>query len=236
MTPQSSPATRPLVPIHTILFDLDGTLADTAPDLGYALNQVRTEQGLPTLALEDIQPTISLGGRAMIEFAFGIARADPSFERLYARFLDLYADNVATHSRLFPGMEEVLAYIEARPMRWGIVTNKVQRLTARLVEALGLAERAACVVCGDTTPRPKPYPDPLLFACKAVGDDPRQCLYIGDAPRDILAGKQAGMATLVALFGYIPVDDDPLLWGADGSIKTPLELIEWLQHSVEETI
>ena len=208
---------------------LDGTLADTAPDLAYALNLVLAEQGQDRLPLARVRPLVSLGGRAMVEFASGIPRAAPRFEALYLRFLDHYQENLASRTKLFPGMETVLAHIEAEQMRWGIVTNKVAFLTLPLVRALGLTDRAACVVSGDSTERPKPHPDPLLLACEQTGAHPRQCLYVGDAPRDIVAGRRAGMRTLVALFGYIPAGEDPVQWGADGTITTPVDLIQWLE-------
>jgi 2-phosphoglycolate phosphatase len=215
-------------PLRTVLFDLDGTLADTAPDLAYALNQVLTEQGQHRLPLERVRPLVSLGGRAMVELACGISREAPSFEALYLRFLSLYQENLATRTELFPEMETVLAHIEAKQMNWGIVTNKVAFLTVPLVKSLGLSGRAACVVSGDSTLKQKPHPDPLLLACEQIGSHPQQCLYVGDAPRDIVAGRRAGMCTVVALFGYIPSDEDPLQWGADGTITTPIDLIPWL--------
>lgn len=214
--------------LRTILFDLDGTLADTAPDLAYALNHMLAEQGQDRLPLDEVRPLVSLGGRAMVEFASGIPRAAPSFEALYRRFLDLYQQNLARRTKLFPGMETVLAHIEAEQMNWGIVTNKIAVLTLPLVQALGLSDRAACVVSGDSTAKPKPHPDPLLLACEQTGSHPRQCLYVGDAPRDIAAGRRAGMHTLVALFGYIPAGEDPVQWGADGTITAPINLIQWL--------
>lgn len=226
MTPEASvDRSRPL---RTILFDLDGTLADTAPDLAYALNQVLSEQGRPALPLAQVRPLISQGGRAMVEVGCGLPQQDPRFEALYQRFLNLYQGNLATRTELFPQMKEVLAEIEARQLSWGIVTNKRAFLTLPLVRALGLADRAACVISGDSTARPKPHPDPLLLACEQTGSRPRQCLYVGDALRDVVAGRQAGMRTLIALFGYIPPGEDPLQWGADGTITTPLELLGWL--------
>lgn len=213
--------------LRTVLFDLDGTLADTAPDLAYALNQVLTEQGQDELPLKQVRPLISLGGKAMLELATGTPREAPAFGSLYARFLDLYRNNLAMRTTLFPGMETVLAHIEARQMQWGIVTNKVACLTIPLVQALGLSGRAACVVSGDSTQRPKPHPDPLLLACAQTSSHPRQCLYVGDAPRDVTAGRRAGMHTLVALFGYIPAGEDPAQWGADGAISAPMDLIAW---------
>ena len=214
--------------IHTVLFDLDGTLADTAPDLAFALNCVLEEEGAEPLDFQLIRPLISFGGKAMVERAFGIGPEARHFARLYARFLHIYSENVATHTRLFPGMAAVLDRIEACTMRWGVVTNKTGRLTTPLMAALGLAERAACIVSGDTTQNRKPHPEPLLLACRQTHTSPQQCLYVGDAAKDIEAGREAGIHTMVALFGYIPPEEDPRAWGADYFISAPQDLLDWL--------
>jgi 2-phosphoglycolate phosphatase len=218
--------------LRTVLFDLDGTLADTAPDLAYALNEVRHEEGEPPLPFEAIRPVVSLGGRALINLAFQVDIGDARFEHLRARFLDIYRDNVANHTRLFPGMASVLDEIERCGLTWGIVTNKASWLTEPLLARLGLMTRAACVVSGDTTPNRKPHPEPLLHACARTGTAPAGCVYVGDSRNDVCAGRQAGMRTLVALFGYIPADDDPMGWGADAFIDTPRALIGWLAERV----
>ena len=214
--------------VRTVLFDLDGTLADTAPDLAYALNVVLSERGEPPLALDTIRPLVSHGGRALLELAFGPAAERSDFEQLYARFLDVYAANVANESRLFPGMDAVLEHIEGNGWNWGVVTNKWAWLTDPLMQAMGLDTRAACVVSGDTTSHRKPHPEPLLYACSQAGSEPAECLYVGDAERDIQAGRDAGMRTVVALFGYIHPDEDPASWGADGAVERPEELICWI--------
>jgi len=215
---------------RAILFDLDGTLADTAPDLLFALNRVITEEGsnVPLLSPDQFIPLVSRGGRAMVRRGFGIEPEHPDFPRLFQRFLDIYRDNIAHHTRLFPGMEAVLARIEARGMRWGVVTNKSGWLTDPLLAALGLTHRAACIVSRDTTLHPKPYPDSLLFACRKIGTIPRDCLYIGDTATDIEAGLRAGAHTAVALFGYIPSGEEPERWGADHVFSSPQAIFHWL--------
>ncbi len=215
-------------PLRAVFFDLDGTLADTARDLAEALNAVRREEGEAPLPFETIRPVVSLGGRALINLAFRVDVGDAGFEHLRARFLDIYRDNLANHTRLFPGMVEVLADIEERGLRWGIVTNKVSWLTEPLLARLGLLSRAACVVSGDTAPNRKPHPDPLLLACERAGVAPAASVYVGDSRNDVRAGREAGMRTVIALFGYIPRDEDPGDWGADAFIETPQRLIDWL--------
>lgn len=212
-----------------MLFDLDGTLLDTAPDLAYALNEVRREERLPSLEFDAIRPVVSHGGRALIQLGFGLAEEDPEFERLRQRLLAIYRENLARHTRPFPGMEEVLRFIEERGMRWGVVTNKPAWLTEPLLEALALFQRAATIVSGDTLAQRKPHPAPLLHACRQAGSRPEECLYVGDAQRDIEAGRRAKMRTLAALFGYILEQDDPLSWQADGVIESPQALIQWLE-------
>lgn len=214
--------------IRTVLFDLDGTLADTAPDLAYALNALLARHGQPVLPYDTIRPVASHGAAALIELGFGIARSDPAFAPLREKFLELYRNNLTRETRLFPGMAGILAALPARGLNWGIVTNKPAFLTEPLIEQLGLKEEAACVVSGDTTVNRKPHPQPMLHACALAGSKPPECLYVGDAARDIEAGRAAGMRTLVALFGYIGHDDQPETWGADGLIHAPDEILEWI--------
>lgn len=215
-------------PLKTVLFDLDGTLADTAPDLAAALNQLRLECGLTAMPYAQIRPVVSHGATALIKLGLGIDTENPRFSLLRERFLAFYYKDLANGTALFPGMQEVLAGIESRGLRWGIVTNKPAWLTDPLLFKMGLAERAACIVSGDTTPQKKPHPEPLLHACRCTNDIPGECLYIGDAQRDIEAGKNAGMRTLVALFGYLAEDDRPQTWGADGAVETPAEILTWI--------
>ncbi len=213
--------------IKTVLFDLDGTLADTAPDLAYALNGVLAEQGRAPLPLGTIRPAASHGGIALIRCGFG--EGHPEEEALRLRLLAIYRANIARETRLFPGMAEVLAEIETRGLNWGVVTNKPAWLTEPLLEALGLSRRAACIVSGDTCEQRKPHPQPVLHACQQAGAEARECLYVGDAQRDIEAGRRAGARTLAALFGYIGKDDRPQDWGADALIEQPGEILAWLE-------
>ena len=214
--------------LRTVLFDLDGTLADTAPDLAFALNAVLQEQDRAPLPFETIRPVVSHSGTALIRLGFEIEPGTAAFESLRLRLLDIYRDHLAQHTRLFPGIEELLGAIEQRGMNWGVVTNKPAWLTDPLLEQIGLSERAACVVSGDTVAERKPHPAPMLHACQLAGSEAHQCLYIGDAARDIEAGRRAGMKTLVALFGYIGEDEQPDSWGADGMIAHPADLLDWI--------
>jgi 2-phosphoglycolate phosphatase len=214
--------------IRTVLFDLDGTLADTAPDLAHALNLLRAERALGPMDYTVIRPEASHGSLALIRLGFQAGPGDPGFDELRNRFLDIYAEHLCEHTRLFPGMAELLDALGARGLTWGIVTNKPAFLTDPLVERLGLSTRAACVVSGDTVGNRKPHPEPMLHACRLAGREPLQCLYVGDAERDIEAGRRAGMPTAVALFGYIRDHEDPANWGADTAIREPLELLAWL--------
>jgi len=217
--------------IKTILFDLDGTLLDTAPDLAWALNQTRQEQGLENLPYEKIRPVVSHGGRALIELGFDITEDNDNYAYLYKRLLEIYQDNIARKTCLFPGMEKVLSFIEDQHLQWGIVTNKPAWLTDPLLAQLNLHTRSCSTVSGDTTPNRKPHPEPMLLACEQSRSHPHECLYIGDAQRDIEAGNRAGMTTLLALYGYIQPDEQPEQWGADASLNSPEDLIDWLKDS-----
>jgi len=216
--------------LQTILFDLDGTLLDTAPDLADALNQVRQEQQLEPLPYDAIRPVVSHGGRALIELGFKGETFQQRHEPLRQRLLEVYLDNIASKTSLFSGMEKVLDYIESNQMQWGVVTNKPSWLTDPLMKALGLYDRSACVISGDTTSNRKPHPQPVLHACEISNSPVEACLYIGDAERDIQAGKQAGMKTLVALYGYIQDHDKPSTWGADDYVQSPEDIIDWIQR------
>jgi phosphoglycolate phosphatase len=212
---------------QAVLFDLDGTLAHTAPDLALALNRVRAEEGLPPLPLEAVQTVASAGARGMLNVGFGLTPEEPRFVELRDRFLDHYALAVCVDTRLFDGVPHVLDALEGRSLKWGIVTNKVLRFTEPLVAALGLAGRAACVVAGDTTPHFKPAPEPLLFAARAIAVAPEDCLYVGDDIRDVQAARAAGMAFVAAAYGYLS-GGDPHSWGADGVIQRPVEVLNFL--------
>ena len=216
--------------IKTVLFDLDGTLVDTAPDLAHALNRVLEEEGRPHAPYELVRAEASFGGKAIVCAGFNIEETDPDFARLRKRFLENYADQLCVHSKLFDGMDEVLHHIEGNHRRWGVVTNKPSYLTDPLMKALGLSERAACIVSGDTTARSKPDPLPIHYACEVSGANSGECIYIGDARRDIEAGQRAGMRTLAAAFGYLRANDDPHSWGANHVLERPGEIIDWLEQ------
>ena len=226
MPEPSGPPLRPVV--DAVLFDLDGTLADTLPDLAAAMNAALSEHGALPLAPLCYRSMVSGGSLAMIRTALG-PHVDPErAQRIRRTFLSLYADRIAVHTRLFPGIDTVLNEIEARGLAWGIVTNKPGDLTRRLSEALGVAERASCIVCGDTLRHAKPHPEPVLHACRVLGAPPGRCLFVGDAPGDVVAGRGAGVRTLVALYGYLPDGDDARRWGAHGYIERPVDLLGWL--------
>lgn len=216
--------------IRTVLFDLDGTLADTAPDLAYALNSVLQEQGRKPLPFEIIRPVVSHGGVALIKLGFGIETDHPDFDSLRQRLLDIYKANIARETRLFSGMMELLGKIENSQRNWGVVTNKPSWLTEPLMDELGLRNRAACVVSGDTCNNRKPHPEPILHGCQLAGSNAEQCLYVGDAERDIEAGRRAGLHTIVALFGYISEQDNPQDWQADALLNTPADIFKWIEE------
>ena len=214
--------------IEAVLFDLDGTLADTAPDLGGALNRLLIEQGRTPVDMAHARRLTSSGARGMIQAGFGITPEHPDYAGLQIRFLDLYEEAVCVDTRLFEGMSELLDHLESRRMKWGIVTNKATRFTLPLVETLGVRMRAACVVSGDTTSRLKPAPDSLLHASREIGVPPPNCLYVGDDLRDIQAARAAGMPVLAAAYGYLGDGDQPENWGADALVATPMEILNYL--------
>lgn len=214
--------------IRTVLFDLDGTLADTAPDLGLALNIQRERYGLAPLPQETIRPYASHGSRGLLGVGFGLMPTDEKFPILRDEYLNLYDEVFTRQPRLFDGMAEVLNALETAGVQWGVVTNKPRRFTGRLMEALNLAGRASCIVSGDDAERPKPHPDTLLLACKITASEPTSCLYVGDAERDIVAGKAAGMRTVVAGWGYLDAHDVPESWRADFMVDTPQALLQQL--------
>ena len=208
-----------------VLFDFDGTLADTATDLARALNRVRAGRGLPALPLEQLRGHASAGARGLLEAGMGVLPDHADFKSLREAFLAHYEDDLCVDTRLFPGMLELLSTIEARRMRWGIVTNKSTRLTQLLVRELGLDARAACVVCGDTTPHLKPHPAPLLHAARELALEPSQCVYLGDDLRDIQAARSAGMRCIAVAWGY---GAGLSAWNADATIARPADLLDWL--------
>ncbi len=217
-----------LANIRAVLFDLDGTLVDTAPDLGYALNLQRTRHGLPPLDDAVIRPQASHGARGLLGVGFDLHPENPRFPAMREEFLQLYADNICRHSRPFPGILDLLDALEARQLKWGVVTNKPARFTEPLMSILDLAERAACIVSGDTCPQPKPHPAPMLAAAELCGATPAQCLYLGDAERDIAAARAAAMPALVAAWGYLDASDQPHTWGAHAQIRHPSQTLDYL--------
>ena len=214
--------------IKTILFDLDGTFADTAPDLADALNRTLKKHNKPALAFEQIRPVVSHGGRALIELGFGITEQAPEFEPLRQDLLAFYQEDIAKHTQLFPGISDLINQLQTNNLNWGIVTNKPAWLTDPLMNSLQVDQLACSIVSGDTLPERKPHPAPLIYASKKCNTDVGKCIYIGDAERDIIAGKRAGMLTLVALYGYIGNNDDPENWQADGYIQSPDEILPWI--------
>jgi phosphoglycolate phosphatase len=219
------------LPVAAVLFDLDGTLADTAPDLAAALNRVRGDRGLPALPYATLRPHASHGARGLLGAGFGIAPEDADYSRLRDAFLAHYEAALCVGTALFDDVADLLAEIEARGLAWGIVTNKVARFTHPLLELLPPLARAGTVVCGDTTPYAKPHPEPLLHAARALGIAPESCLYVGDAERDVAAGVAAGMRTIVAGYGYIGPHETPARWPAAAVIGAPVALLDWLPGS-----
>ena len=210
---------------QAILFDLDGTLVDSAPDLGYAANLVREAQGLPHLPLSDYRPQASNGARGLLKVALNMAMDHPEYEVRKALFLKFYQANLTTHSSLFDGVAELLAEIEAAGLKWGIVTNKAGWLAEPMVAQLGFAASCACLIAGDSTPHPKPAPDGLLLAARKIGVKPERCVYVGDDLRDVVAGRAAGMATIAAAWGYLGAEPDLPIWKADAIAATPGEVL-----------
>lgn len=215
--------------LSVILFDLDGTLIDTAPDMVGALNSLRLEHGLAPLPFAEVRAQVSHGSSRLVQIGF--PDADPERSALLKRrFLDLYGARLAAETRLFEGMDGVLVELSRRGLAAGIVTNKPGRLTDALLEQLGLRARFACVVSGDTLQESKPHPLPMLHAAKLAGAAPDACIYVGDAQRDMQAAHAAGMRALVAVYGYLRADEDWPAWGGDGFIERPADLIGWLDR------
>lgn len=213
---------------QAVFFDLDGTLADTAPDLCLALNRLLAEHGRAPVPLEAARIHTSSGARGMIGAGFGITPDAAIFASLRDRFLELYLASLCVHTQLFPGIPELLGSIESRPMVWGIVTNKAMRFTDPLVKQLGLTERAACIVSGDTTARAKPHPDSLLHAAQVAAVTPERCWYVGDDLRDIQAAHAAGMRAIAVRYGYLGDGAPPDAWGAEIVIDHPMQVIEFV--------
>lgn len=214
------------LPPAAVFFDLDGTLADTAPDLIGVLNHLRRQSNLPPLPVTVLRPHISTGIRGLLHRGLDITPADAAYESLQQQFLDLYEQTMHQgQTRLFAGVVECLDVLDAQRMPWGIVTNKHLRFATPLLDRLGLKQRAVCLVCGDSAARAKPHPDPLLLAARIAETDPGLCIYIGDDERDIIAAHAAGMRAIAAAWGYLGSDKPLVAWGADGIIDSPAEIL-----------
>ena len=213
--------------IQAVLFELDGTLADTAADLGYALNCMRAARSLPSLPLAATRPYTSLGARGLLNVGFDLAPGHGQYTAMREEFLELYSQNLCRETRLFAGMPELLDAIEARGLRWGVVTNKAEGLAVPLLELLKLGARVGCVIGGDTTGKIKPHPEPLFAASRAMAIAPQHCVYVGDDVRDIEAGRAAGMKVIAVRYGYLN-GSNPDTWNADAVIDHPLDLLKVL--------
>ncbi len=213
--------------IKAVLFDLDGTFADTAPDLGYAVNLMRKARNLPPVSDEKTRPVTSSGARGLLGAGFGITPDHTDYPAMRDEFLNLYEANLCRETRLFDGMADLVTALEIRGMPWGIVTNKAERFALPLMKLLGYSKRAACVIGGDTTGKMKPHPAPLYAGAKMIGIAPEHCAYVGDDERDIQAGRAAGMKTVAVRYGYLN-GSDPATWGADAIVENPYEIIIYL--------
>ena len=207
-----------------VIFDLDGTLVDTAPDLAAALNYLLITHNKAPLDFDDIRHVASDGSLGLIKLGFGIHEKDPRYPILRKEFLHYYLNHIADRSVLFEGMDEILHFIESLQIPWGVVTNKPTDLTLKLLKALSLDKRTNCVVCGDTLKERKPHPEPLIYAAKLLNLKPEECCYIGDAERDVQASKAAKMTSIFASYGYLHADINPETMGADYIIQSPLDL------------
>ena len=214
--------------IKAVLLDLDGTFADTAPDLGAALNHVRSLHNIPPLPLSVIRAEASHGSVGLLKIGFNITPESPQFAVLRKAFLDYYSHHICDHTTLFPGMAQLINALEKRNLPWGIVTNKPYRFTLPLMQALGYTERAACIVSGDTCARAKPHPDPLLHACELLACSPYETLYLGDDIRDMEACRAANMPFVIARYGYLNANEDLSAWQSRGSLNNPIDLLTHL--------
>jgi 2-phosphoglycolate phosphatase len=230
LLPEREHAASTAAAVRAVLFDLDGTLADTAPDLAAAVNKMRYARGMEMLPLDTLRPLASAGARGLIGGAFGITPEHADFASMRDEFLANYEADLCIETTLFPGIDTLLEDLTARGVRWGIVTNKVAYLTTPLVALLGLDRVAGCVVSGDTTPHSKPHPAPLLHAARQLDVAPAQTVYVGDDLRDVQAGRAAGMATIAVAYGYCGTGLPPSDWQADHLVQTPAELHEALRR------
>ncbi|MCA3238283.1 MAG: phosphoglycolate phosphatase [Curvibacter sp.] len=216
--------------IEAVLFDLDGTLVDSAPDLGAAADRMRMDRGLPPLPPQRYRPMAGAGARGMIGVAFGLTPEDPGYNDLREEFLANYERCMTDRTSAFDGIEALLCALRQRDLVWGVVTNKIERFTLPLTAAIPLFASAATIIAGDTTPHPKPHPAPLLEAARRLQIDPQRCLYVGDDERDIVAGLAAGMQTVAATYGYLGTRSEVQHWGAHALIDAPVELLDLLDR------
>jgi 2-phosphoglycolate phosphatase len=219
--------------IDAVLFDLDGTLADTAPDMARTVNEMRGRRGLAPVPLHQVRPHVSKGARGMLLGAFEMTTEHPQFASMREEFLALYGDNLFIDTTLFPGMADLLGGLEARGIAWGVVTNKFERFARPVVAGLGLIDRSRVIVGGDTCARAKPHPDPLLHAAAQMGISPARIVYVGDDERDIQAASAAGMFGLAAGYGYIGDGAPPSAWGADAIVDEPAGVLAWVDAARE---
>lgn len=215
--------------VAAVLFDLDGTLIDSAPDLGAAADKMRVDRGLPSLPFDLYRPMAGAGARGMIGIAFGITPDHADYAQLREEFFSNYENCLTQRTYAFTGIAELIDQLLGRGLAWGVVTNKATRFTRPLTQGMGLFATARAVVAGDTTPHAKPHPAPLLEAARQLSVEPCHCVYVGDDERDVAAGRAAGMRTVAASYGYLGSNADPRLWGADAHIHSPLELLPLLQ-------
>lgn len=223
------PISKPNIPIRAILFDLDGTLIDSAPDLGAAADQMRVVRGLPSLPMADYRPYAGSGARGMLRVAFGMHPEDAAFPEMREEFFQNYERRMTQDTTIFDGVTEMLTSIVARELQWGVVTNKSKRFTDPLSQKMAMFATAGTVVSGDTTPHSKPHPEPLFEAARRIGVVPEECVYVGDDERDIIAGKAAGMYTVAAVYGYLGEKQSVAHWQADDVIDSPNELLKRLK-------
>lgn len=220
-------------PLRAVLFDLDGTLLDTAPDFEYVLNAMLRERGLAELPYQPIRQTVSHGARALIQLGFATSPQDTAFAGLHRELLDRYEASLITHTALFPGMAELLAFLEASGLRWGVVTNKPRPYTLAILQAMQLSGRCAVTVCPEDVVNTKPDPEPLWQACDRLQCSPAEVIYVGDHRRDIEAGINAGTATVAATYGYVDPADPPELWGADVLAASVGDILQHIQRTME---
>ncbi len=220
--------TLPFANVDAVLFDLDGTLIDSAPDLGLAADQMRTDRGLPSLSLDVYRPMAGAGARGMLGIAFDITPEHPDFLEMREEFFRNYERRMTQQTVIFAGVVDLIAHIQTKGLVWGVVTNKSQRFTLPLTQSMALFDSAGTVISGDTTAYSKPHPEPLLEAARRIDKNPARCIYVGDDERDVVAGLAAGMRTVAATYGYLGQNQDAGRWGAHAVINSPLQLLSLL--------